>query len=335
MSTFSRNTLDDLIPNNIPPSFFAPPSIRVDDSATMESFVHAPLNALEQHLNRLVTSLSQTNAFTNAPQIAKELVADDDRLTAALHDLQKHQRNWARIDALREEARGLEDLLKDQMRQTVALRQNIVSIHPSIEDEEEDEEDGTVGEIDYQTLLAFAARIGKHNAAAAREAEAEAVRRKIATKVNGSTAGGAEARETEVTAETTAELSRIDDSVGTTRAALGMAFPDANVLRTGALGQLQLLREKHQTSIGDDDDQIFAAVDRDVEALVRQTEDVADEPQMDEAADVDVDDSTYQANTTHHHHPAQTASTAAAPARPPKRKKVDLDFPSSDEEEDE
>ncbi len=306
--------------------------------------MHAPLHALETHLNLLITSLSQTNTFSNAPQIAADLVADDDRLTAALNDLQRHQENWARIDALRAEAASLEDLLKDQIRQTVAFRQNIVSIHPSIEeseDDEEEEEEAEEGEkpkeIDYQTLLAFAARIGKHNAAAAREAEAEAARNKMAAKkqTNGAGVGG-----DNVTAETSAELDRINNSVAQTRAQMGMAFPDANLLRVGALGQLQLLRERQQT-LENDEKSIQAAVDREVEKMVRQTEDIADDPtevvgdRTDEVPE-DAASSYHQQGNAVDQSSAQRVSAglpSALATRPPKRKKVDLDFPSSDEED--
>jgi hypothetical protein len=311
----------------------------------MESLVLDPLNSIETHLDSLITSLAQTNTFASAPQIAKDLVTDDDNLTTSLTLLQRHQQNYARILELRTEVEELQSQLKDTIRGCVSFRQEIVQVHPSILDESDDEEedqDTNVSEIDYHTLLAFAARIGKHNAAAAREAEAEAVRRKVAAKnkvANGVSDGGTE----NATAETEAELERINNTVAQTRAQMGMAFPDANILRIGALGQLQLLQEK-QAGTGTN---VQEAVDREVERLVRESEAVAD-PVVERVEETTTESAIWtspeMAKQSLPGAPGQTGQPSSSqlaqrpgsglpPGQP--KKKVGLDFGSSSDEEDE
>jgi len=314
----------------------------------MESLVLEPLNSIESRLDSLITSLAQTNTFANAPQIAKELVTDDDNLTTSLTLLQRHQQNYARILELRTEVEELQSQLKDTIRGCVSSRQEIVRVHPSILDESEEEEedrDTKVSEIDYHTLLAFAARIGKHNAAAAREAEAEAVRRKVAAKnntANGVSDGGTE----NATAETEAELERINNTVAQTRAQMGMAFPDANVLRVGALGQLQLLQEK-QAATGAN---VQEMIDREVERLVRESEDVADAV-VERVEETTTESRTWtspemakqslpgasgqagqQMGQPSSSQLAQRPSGGLPPGQP--KKKVGLDFPSGSDDED-
>ncbi|KAL6246676.1 hypothetical protein RBB50_005983 [Rhinocladiella similis] len=316
----------------------------------MDSLVLNPLSSIENHLNALVANLTQTNTFANAPQLAKDLVTDDDNLSSALTLLRKHQQNYARLLNLRAEVEDLQTQLQDTVRRSVAFREEILQIHPSILDDSDEEDDDTenhVAEIDYHTLLAFAARIGKHNAAAAREAEAEAVRRKVAAKreaVNGAADG-----EENATAETEAELERINNTVAQTRAQMGMAFPDANLLRVGALGQLQLYQER-QASAGAN---VQDALDIEVERLVRESEDVA-EPVVEPADNTAAEDgmgwtspeltkrtlpgSSGQAGSAHGSSQASTSHQVKRqggnlPAAPPKRK-VALDFPGSDDEED-
>ncbi|KIW53252.1 hypothetical protein PV05_08841 [Exophiala xenobiotica] len=313
----------------------------------MESLVLDPLNSIETHLDSLITSLAQTNTFASAPQIAKDLVTDDDNLTTSLTLLQRHQQNYARILELRTEVEELRSQLKDTIRGCVSFRQEIVKVHPSILDESDDEEEGQdtkVSEIDYHTLLAFAARIGKHNAAAAREAEAEAVRRKVAAKnntANGVRDGGAE----NATAETEAELERINNTVAQTRAQMGMAFPDANILRIGALGQLQLLQEK-QAGTGAN---VKEMVDREVERLVRESENIADAV-VERVEETTTESATWTSpemakqslpGALHQAGPqiGQPSSSQLAQrpgGLPPgqRKKKVGLDFPSSDDEDE-
>ena len=376
----------------------------------MDTLVLEPLTSIETHLNALITSLTQTNTFTNAPQLAQDLLNDDDDLTSALSLLQRHQQNYARILNLREEVTSLQEQLKDTVRKCVSFKQEIGQINPLIlesdseEEEDHDEDDQGVthvAEVDYHTLLTFAARIGKHNTIAAKEAEAEAVRRKIAarnptststsaviaTTVNGTqsftltndpsatqdtfataTAPTAPPPEGEAeldpenntgtgTAETSAELSRIDNTIAIQRAQMGMSFPDAAALRTGALGQLQLFREKQEASFstGLDDDErsrlIAEAVDREVGKMVCETEDIAQEEEKkieDDNKDEEAEfpDSPVLGRKEGAAPPAaarQTSSTttsnlpgqAQAPVKPsqPKRK-LDLDFPDSDDEDE-
>jgi len=336
----------------------------------MESVVLQPLNSLEHHLNLLVTSLTQTNTFAKAPQIANDLLSDDDSLTSSLNLLQRHQQNYARILNLRSEVADLQDQLKDTIRRCVTLRQEIGQVHPSIlessdsgdDDEEVDEEaDPKAGEVNYHTLLSFAARIGKHNAVAAREAEAESVRRKVAaaqakntftatsTSANGvsgpsNTVHDVSAMMENATAETEAEIARIDNTIALNRAQMGMAFPDANALRVGALGQLQLFLEQQQ-QMGGSDESIQQALEREVERMVRETEDVADAEEADEAGD-DVEmglspelartrtEGTLEGSQARQagRRASQSMSTRPPPVSAPK-KKIDLDFPSSDEED--
>lgn len=317
----------------------------------MESAVLDPLDSLESHLNALITSLTQTNTFANAPQFAKDLTANDDSLAAALNLLQRHQQNYGSILNLRAEVAELQDQLKDTIRRCVALRQDILQVQPSIvnvDSDEEDSEETRPSEIDYHTLLAFAARIGKHNAAAAREAEAESVRRKIAAqqdKTNGLVDSNAE----NATAETEAELERINNTVAQTRAQMGMAFPDANILRVGALGQLQLFRER-QAQMAGADETVQAELDREVERLVRGSEDIAEgnvekpeertteegswsSPEMSRRSLPGQEGATSQGHRAAGVNQSESRPGGAAPAQAPRRK-IGLDFPSSDEEDE-
>jgi hypothetical protein len=152
----------------------------------METQILTPLNAFETHLNSLITSLTQTNTYATAPQIAQSLLDTDDELTTSLNLLHRHQQNYARILNLRTEVATLQEQLKSTIRQCVALRDEVGQIHPSIlsadSDDDSDDEDAKLAEVDYHTLLTFAARIGKHNAVAAREAEAESIRFKISSR---------------------------------------------------------------------------------------------------------------------------------------------------------
>lgn len=354
----------------------------------MDSLVLAPLDSIETHLNALVTSLSQTNTFATAPQLAKDLRADDDDLSSALALLQRHQQNYARILNLREEVATLQEQLKDTVRKCVTFKQEIGHINPSIldsdsdDEENEDEGHGSVAEVDYHTLLAFAARIGRHNSIAAKEAEAEAVRRKIAsrsdpkatTTPNGlqhpgdSTLASAALDATAPTStdlqnsttETTAELERIDANIALQRAQMGMSFPDAPVLRVGALGQLQLYAEKQRQLLSsggggsreeDNEKSIVQAVEREVGRLVRESEDIA--PAEEEEKDTQEGDEGTEfpeSPVFAKRQPLATAdrdgqgsaggasTTARPPANqpPPEKKKLnlDLDFPDSDEEDD-
>ncbi|KIW93825.1 uncharacterized protein Z519_05140 [Cladophialophora bantiana CBS 173.52] len=345
----------------------------------MESLVLRPLNSIETHLNALVTSFTQTNTFANAPQLAKDLIADDDELSSALSLLQRHQHNYARILDLRAEVATLQGQLKDTIRKCVSFKQEIGQINPSILDSDSDDEgeDGNsqVAEVDYHTLLTFAARIGKHNTIAAREAEAESLRRKIAAKTNKerpsptaalngvepSATGETAAERTEGgrdenrTAETTAELMRINNTIALQRAQMGMSFPDAASLRVGALGQLQLFLERQRQQrggdggVGEDEDKaVQEALEKEVERLVRESEDIAEDtgtgekmaetdelinPELRRASTVD-GEKNHDATATGGH-PSTSQAQALKPPKPPQQKrKLDLDFPDSDEEDE-
>ncbi|KIW24082.1 uncharacterized protein PV07_09816 [Cladophialophora immunda] len=348
----------------------------------MDALVLQPLNSIETHFNALITSFTQTNTFANAPQLAKDLIADDDELASALSLLQRHQQNYARILNLRAEVATLQEQLKDTIRKCVSFRQDIGHINPSILDSDVDQEgedaESQVARVDYHTLLTFAARIGKHNTMAAKEAEAESLRRKIAAKSKEQTSppaglngiepsgtgetvadGAEEARDQTHTAETTAELMRIDNTITLQRAQMGMSFPDAGILRVGALGQLQLFleRQRHQSGgdagVGEDETKaVQGAVEREVERLVRETEDIAE----DTGTDVEMAEDTTagggwaspelkrvstfegensQDATASAGQPSTSQAQAAKPPKPPQpKRKLDLDFPDSDEDED-
>jgi len=246
----------------------------------MDSAVVARLDTLEASFNALIASLTTTSSFANAPSAAQELVFADDALTSALATLRKHQDNYARILTLKDEANRLQDQIRGIIRTCGELRAEVGDIHPSIletDSDDEDEQAAKQQDIDYKTLLAFAARIGKHNAVAAREAEQDSIRRKIEAKkkenisrpvnnANGVTANGqAGGRDVvEMPKESQNDLNFLNSQVAAERAVKGMAFPAAEILRNGALGQLQLAREQ-----GGDD-----AVDKEVERWIRDAEDV-------------------------------------------------------------
>ncbi|KIW66145.1 hypothetical protein PV04_08347 [Phialophora macrospora] len=341
----------------------------------MDSLILSPLDNIETHLTALITTLTQTNTFSNAPQLAKDLLADDDDLASALALLQRHQQNYARILNLREEVASLQEQLKDTVRKCVAFKTEIGAINPSIvdedsEDEDEDNQSGPVSEVDYHTLLMFAARIGKHNTIAAKEAETEAVRRKIAAKnasaaaaVNGAqpateplatqdtataTAEGPDGESGigNNTVETTAELSRIDNAIAIDRARMGMSFPDGPTLRMGALGQLQLFREQQgqhfSGGVRNEDESaklVEEAVEREVGRMVRETEDIAPE----EKAEEEIIEFPESPILGRREDPATAAtgqpSTSQGqaqrlPKSPQPKRKLDLDFPDSDDEDD-
>ncbi|KAJ9610744.1 hypothetical protein H2200_005521 [Cladophialophora chaetospira] len=351
----------------------------------MDAVVLTPLNNIETHLNALITSLTQTNTFATAPQAAQSLLTDDDNLTSALSLLQRHQQNYARILNLREEVSTLQEQLKDTIRQCVSFKTEIGQINPTILDSDSDSDDEddtptTTLEIDYHTLLTFAARIGKHNTLAAKEAEADAVRRKIAAKNASSsfTSSGAAVNGTQTTellatqdtttltapdqptqddaekgtAETTAELGRISDLIALERARMGLSFPDGAILRVGALGQLQLLRERAEqehnvsNSSGAPEDEgkraVEEAVDREVGRMVRETEQgIAEEtkPAEDEEERAAFPESPVlgRREGPSGGHARRRSSGQGPVQRPPKEKKklnLDLDFPDSDEDDD-
>ena len=225
--------------------------------AKMEDIVLTPLDAIETHLNALVNTLTTSSTFSAAPAIAQSLLADDDSLTLALAQLKRHQDNYRRILELQAEAAKLEEQLRDIVRTCGDLRREVRDISPASL-EGSDKEDSQA-EVDYKTLLSFAARIGKHNAAASREADAESLRRKLEARqrrerspinrnrINGTSSEVQNDGSSEVLANipeaSRHDLAMLDRAVAAERAAKGMAFPNAEILRTGELGHLQVLRE--------------------------------------------------------------------------------------------
>jgi len=310
----------------------------------MEAEVSTPLNNIESSLNALISSLTTTNTFAAAPTATTELLSADDALTSALATLKLHQNNYARILHLRAEAARLQDQIKNIVRTCVALRTEAGHIHPSILEDSDAEEEGAdestkLHEVDYKTLLTFAARIGRHNAVAAREAEQEHIRRKVEAKRRADETGAtvehavaeraAEAAQlppqgrTNTTAESQAELERINNEVAAQRAEIRVAFPPAEILRTGALGQIQLLMERQ----GD------TAVDAEIERMVRETEPIAEEKGEQEPVP-----ETAPAGRAKEERVSSAASVPSrvqppTPAEP--KRKLALDFPGSDDEDDE
>ncbi|KAK5048648.1 hypothetical protein LTR84_005739 [Exophiala bonariae] len=322
----------------------------------METQILAPLNTFETQITSLVTSLTQTNTYANAPQITQNLLNTDDDLTTSLNLLHRHQQNYARILNLRAEVASLQEQLQSTIRQCVALRDEVGQIHPSIlsvdSDDDSEDEDEKVAEVDYQTLLTFAARIGKHNAAAAREAEAESRRYKNSTRsqavnINGGQNTSAVDTVENATDETHAEIERINNTIAITRAQMGMAFPDASSLRVGELGRLQLFREQQIQSARGDSGALDRTLDAEIERLVRETEDVAerlvekdepDDPNTDISLSPEVSRQTITRDAPAAQHQTGQAAGRLSQSKPSQqaqpRRKLDLDFPSSDEEDD-
>jgi hypothetical protein len=225
----------------------------------MEKIVVTPLDALETSLGALLTSLTSTPTFSTAPVASNALLTADDALTSSLTTLRKHQQNYARILHLRAEATCLEEQIKSIIRACSELRSEIGAIHPSILDDSSDDqdEDGERGQqdVDYNMLLSFARRIGKYNARAAREAEEDSIRRRQDAKGRASATSRLAANGILplLPMETTPETSNIipenerawlNETALAARAAQGMAFPAAERLRLGMLGQLQYAREQ-------------------------------------------------------------------------------------------
>lgn len=259
----------------------------------MDEQVIATLNSLETSFNALITSLTTTPSYSNAPSAAQSLLAADDSLTTALEALHTHQGNYARIVHLRAEAIRLEEQIKGTIRTCIDLRKEIGSIHPSILSHWDDAEDSDIDEadhdVDYHTLLSFASKIGKHNTAAAKAAEQESIRRLIQarkdeeeerkkpinveqSKLNGSNAAaaapptaGAVIANVESASQNLIpqhEKDWLEAEAAMARARAGMAFPAAESLRKGALGRLQWVREQE----GEE------AVEREVERMIAEAE---------------------------------------------------------------
>ena len=190
--------------------------------------------------------------------------------------------------------------------------------------------------MDYKTLLSFARRVGKHNPRAAREAEEDSIRRQQEAKQRAATAfspatNGVPPAATETTLEVGKipdnERAWLDEPAAAARSAQGMAFPAAERLRLGMLGQLQYAREQ-----GGEE-----AVKKELERLMEGSSEqhVSKETGESEATNFDTAESQRQARAQ-----ALTNISVAnsRPQRPPERMRsvapLNLDLWNEDEEDD-
>jgi hypothetical protein len=286
----------------------------------MDQVVLDPLNNITSSLTALTTSLTTTNTFTAAPTATQALLSADDALSSALATLKKHQDNYAHILHLRSEALRLEDQIKDTIRQCNAYTSDINAVSPGIlEDSDSDDEEDEKGEVDYNTLLTLASRISTYNVAAQREAETslQRLRRDVQTNGNG-----------EAHAEPGAEITGLTDAeIARDRAMKGMAFPDSEVLRLGALGRLQVIREQ-----GGED-----AVDAEIERLVMESEgEGLDSLGKDNKEDTG-EDVAHTATEARARRSSQSVRSAPAPSgsvQQPQAKKLNLDLWGGDDDDD-
>ena len=286
----------------------------------MDQLVLDPLSGITSSLTSLTSSLTTTNTFATAPAATQAILSADDALSSALATLKKHQRNYAHILHLRSEAVRLENQIKDVIRQCNAYTSEINAISPAILEDSDSDDDGeeSKGEVDYNTLLTLASRIAIYNTAAQREAETSVQKMRRITQTNGISESHTEPG-MEITSITDAEIAR-------DRAMKGMAFPDAEILRLGALGRLQVIREQR----GED------AVDAEAERLMRQTE-----GEGLEKADSDVkmeaeDDANSSPRIIRTRRASQNQRSGQATTRtqpPQEKKKLKLDLWEGDEDD--
>ena len=286
----------------------------------MDQLVLNSLNNLTSSLTSLTTSLTTTNTFAAAPAATESLLAADDSLSSALAALKKHQDNYAHILHLRSEALRLENQLKEIVRKCNAYTREINAISPSmLEDSDSDNDEDPQGEVDYITLLTLASRIATYNTAAQREADASLQRMKREAQMNGNGEAHPEPG-VEITSVTDAEIAR-------DRAMKGMAFPDAEILRLGALGRLQVIREQR----GED------AVDDEIERLIMESEGGGPNPDGDVKMETEIDTASSMPDTRARR-ASQIQRQGPAPTRsqqqPQERKKVNLDLWGGDDEDD-
>jgi len=316
---------------------------------TMDQRLLAPLNALEASLNNLVQSLTTTNTFTAGPQAARDIVAADDDLTEALIVLKKHQDSYNDIIRLRAEKDALNQKLKDTVFEAWRLRQELGNIHPSILDDSDEEEENSkkYNPVDYQTLLDFASRIGKHHAIASQEAEKESERLYLEAKrrrdvekerpqpaMNGSHAettaapGSAELRPTTSqsmhTQEVQARVQHLTETRNLQRSFRTAPFPSGDDLRKGELGKLQLLKEQY----GEE------TVDAEVEKLVRETEMKKPGSQQELFLEQTPPPPSPPQERVPIERPQPPQQARPAPPPPKPRKKIDLDLPEDDEDDE-
>lgn len=284
----------------------------------MDQVVLEPLSNITTSLNHLITSLTTTNSFAGAPVAAESLLSADDALSSALATLKKHQDNYAHILHLRSEAVRLENQIKDTIRQCNAYASEISSVSPGIlEDSDSDEEEDTKPEVEYNTLLTLASRIATYNTAAQREAETSLQRIKREAQINGNG---------ESHAEPGADITGLlDAEIAKDRAMKGLAFPDSEILRLGALGRLQAIREQGGE----------AAVDAEMERLMMETEGEGLDSTQREVKTETEDDIAPTANIPRTSSQNHRNAPVAPQARPqPQAKKLNLDLWEGDDEDD-
>ncbi|ETN41307.1 uncharacterized protein HMPREF1541_03242 [Cyphellophora europaea CBS 101466] len=308
----------------------------------------APLNALSGALDTLQQTLQTSTTFSALPSTANTLLAADDSLSSALALLHQHQSNYARILSLRSEALALESQIKDIVRKARSLRREITDIHPTIDTDDAEADNAEQPEVDYQQLLNFAARIGRHNAVAKLEAEKEGETLKLEAvkarkkseqlqQAQGTTQeAAADDNSTDATDKILREAAELSARSDAFHVYSRLPFPAPDMLRLGALGQLQKVREDEA---GDPE----GAVEREAERLVRETESVAPDEGMARRAR-DREEKDREAETRRQ----ERAAAAAGPSQPQQgsraesaeskpareKKKLDLDFPGGDDSDE-
>ena len=321
----------------------------------------APLNTLSAALDTIQSTLQTYTTYSSLSATTNTILTADESLSSALELLRQQQDIHARILALQAEVQSLENQIKETISRARSIRTEITSIHPSIDNDDADS-DSEPPEVDYQQLLNFAARIGKHNAVAKLEAEKQGERLKNdASKARKKSEHAAQAITTEngVPPATSSQPQpqdpgEIRDKIDREAAELSarsdafhsfgrLPFPTPDLLRMGALGLLQQARESDP---GDPE----GAVDREAEKLVRETEDIAPDEGMArrqrEKEDKERDEKRRNAEAAARRAEQKAAAAAAAaqapaqqqqqqrkeaqvPQWPPEEKKakLNLDFP--------
>jgi hypothetical protein len=253
----------------------------------------APLNTLSASLDTIQQALQTSTTYSALSAATNNLLTADDTLSSALQLLHRQQANHARILTLQAEVQSLESQIRDTISRARSIRKDITSIHPSIDDESDESED-EAPEVDYQQLLNFAARIGKHNAVAKLEAEQQGERLKLEAHKARKKSEAAQASAAAAAANTTTDngipiqsssqqlsqdptsiLDKIDREAAELSARSAawhsfsrLPFPAPDILRMGALGNLQHVRESDP---GDPE----GAAEREAEKLVRESEEIA------------------------------------------------------------
>lgn len=311
----------------------------------------APLSTLSATLDSLQQTLQTSTTFSALPNTTNTLLTADDNLSSALESLHQHQANYARILALRGEVLSLESQIKDIIRRARTLRKDITDIHSGI-DNDADADEAEQPEVDYQQLLNFAARIGKHNAVAKLEAEQEGERLKVeAIKArkkseqlqaaqatssatgNGASSSSQQQNPTDIADKIDREAAELGARSDAWHSMSRLPFPAPDMLRMGELGRLQLARESDP---GDPE----GAVEREAEKLVRETEDIAPDEGMAKRAR-EKEDKEREEKRRRAEAAARRAERPSAPGPLQQRKedkprqKMNLDLPGDDEDDDE